>query len=682
MHDIPILNQIIVSLGLSAIAVWIFQRLKLPAILGFLLTGVIVGPTGLGLIPDRQNIEVMAEIGIILLLFTIGIEFSLKEMIKMRRMVFGGGALQMILTTGVLTLLFSFVGFFYRPAIFLGLLISLSSTAIVLKLLGDRGEWGSRHGRMILAVLLLQDLGVIVLMLLVPILAGKGGSWLQISWGLVKAALVIGGILFVASKAIPWLFDRVVHTRSRELFTMVTVLTIFGTAWLTGVAGLSLAIGAFVAGMVVSESMYSHQMLSEILPFRDVFNGLFFVSVGMLVDLKILWAYPVVVIGFLIVVILIKAAVAGGVARLMGESWPTALCVGLGLAQVGEFAFVLADQGKKQGIVTPDQHAIFLLVCVLTMILTPFLVSLSTVLAAHLKKKLKPSASSELQTLSDEAKHSLHDHAIIVGYGVNGRNVARALRLMEVPYAVIELNAQTVSQFRGEGEHILYGDAGRDLVLFHAGLEKAKVLVVAIADAPTSRQVVAIAREACPDLPIYVRTRFIAEVDELKKLGATRVIPEEFETSIELTGLIMQEYGASSQAILRKKEALRRSGYRPLRDDAPSEGLSETPGLFDLMGELELEYLTISEDFDVAGKSIAEIRLRSETGATILGILRKGALMSNPHATALLLPEDRLIFCGTSDQISKAYEILRTPKPPPPSEADAATPAAGFPAET
>lgn len=405
MHDIPILTQLVIVLPISALVVWAFQKIKLPAILGFLLVGVVVGP-GLGLIQDRHNIEVMAEIGIVLLMFSIGVEFSIKEMIHMARLVFGGGTLQVVFTTavvGVLTWALDLEG--VRSSILVGLLVAISSTAIVLKLLGDRGELGTQHGRFSLAVLLFQDLAVVLLILMVPMLAGEGDqSALSIVWQLGRAFGLIAGLYLAARFVFPWILDRVVQTRSRELFSMVTIVAIFGTAYLAGLSGLSLALGAFVAGMVVSESPYAHQMMSEVLPFRDVFSGLFFVAVGMLVDPNLLVEYPILITLLTLGVIIFKALVAGGVALGFNLGMKTALLSGLAMAQVGEFSFVLAQQGVQSGLLSDTHHAIFVCVSVATMILTPFLIMASYPLARKLRKHARRKKSRRLRRSSTHAK--------------------------------------------------------------------------------------------------------------------------------------------------------------------------------------------------------------------------------------------------------------------------------------
>ncbi len=563
----PILADILIVLALAAAAAWVFHLLRLPSIPGFLLAGVLAGPAGLGLVGDRHDIEALAEIGVALLLFVIGLEFSLRDILRMRRHFLGAGAAQVLATAGLVCGVAIVAGAAPPAAAFVGLLAAMSSTAIVMKLLGDRGELAAGHGRMTLAILLFQDLAAVFLMLVVPVVGAGGASAGEAAFGIAKALGVTAGIVLAAAVVVPRVLDLVVRTRSRELFTLATMVTVAGTAYLMAGAGVSLALGAFVAGVVISESPYAHQIMSDAIPFRDVFNGLFFISVGMLVDPAVVAANPGAAPALVALVVAGKALVAGGVALLFGSGLRSAVLVGTGLAQVGEFAFVLLPLGIGLGLLGPDDQSLFVAVSVGTMLLTPLLVPIGHRVAARLDRAGVRRAA-EGGPGGDAEGAGPRDHVVIVGFGINGRGVARVLRGLGVPYSIVELNARTVSEESALGEPVIYGDATRDLVLRRAGADRARAVVVTIPDAAAARHVVAAARALRPEATVIVRTRFLAEVDALRALGADAVVAEEFETSIELAGLVMERYGAPPRAVVREKRAMRCEGYRALRDES------------------------------------------------------------------------------------------------------------------
>jgi len=430
----PILVDLTIVMALAVAAVYLCSLLKVPSIVGFLITGILAGPHGLGLVDASEQIEVLAEVGVVLLLFIIGMEFSFSTFKQMKKTLLLGGGLQVglsILLAGGLGYLF--LGRGPGPALFDGFLVALSSTAIVLNLLQSRGELDAPHGRAGLGILIFQDIAVIPMLLVAPLLAGGSAAGGQSGWLLlVKGAAVIALVGVAARWLVPWALERAVATRNRELFLIAVVLICFGVAWLTASAGLSLALGAFLAGLIISESPYSHQAVSNVLPLRDLFVSVFFVSIGMLMDVSFLlaniWLVPLAAI----LVLLIKT-LAGGLATLtLGLPLRVAVAAGLGLAQIGEFSFVLAQTGIKHGLLSPESYQIFLNISVLTMLLTPACLTLGSRLAAHLTT-MPPKLPDK-----DHSPQMLSGHAIVVGYGINGRNVARAARLAGIPYVVAE----------------------------------------------------------------------------------------------------------------------------------------------------------------------------------------------------------------------------------------------------
>jgi monovalent cation:H+ antiporter-2, CPA2 family len=566
-NEFPMLADLLVLLLASVPIAFICHRLRLPVMVGFMVTGVLIGPSALKLIKDLHAIELLAEVGIALLLFTIGLEFSLRRLMEMKRLVLGGGGLQVVLTILIALAVEKLLGKPANQALFFGFLVALSSTAIVLKSYAERLEIDTLYGRASVGILLFQDLCIVPMMLLVPILSGQEGSSVaNIALAIGKSAAVIGGIVFTARKIVPLLLYHVARLRSSEVFIIFVVLVSLGTAWLTSRFGLSMAVGAFIAGLVLSESEYSHQIVSDILPFRDVFNSVFFVSIGMLLSLNSLAQnFPAVMI-LLAAVIVGKAIVVAMVARLLRYSLRVSIALGIGLAQVGEFSFILAKAGSAQNLLSQPDYQLFLAASVLSMIATPFLIHVAPKISLSLESWLGAVAAPSRETPGERApERGLNRHVIVIGYGVNGRNVSKVLHRLGIPYLVLELNAETVRAAAVRGVPIRYCDAGRRQVLRHAGVEQAAIMVVAISDALVTRRAVSLARELNPDLHIIVRTRYMSEVGELFDLGASEVIPEEFETSVEIFSRVLKQYGVSNQSIEQEVEEVRKEGYAMLR---------------------------------------------------------------------------------------------------------------------
>jgi CPA2 family monovalent cation:H+ antiporter-2 len=663
MHDLHLLADFLIIMALAVVVVWLFHKIKLPALVGFLAAGVLIGPGGFALIGDPHEVELLAEIGVVLLLFSIGLEFSLKDLMRIRRLVFGGGGLQLLGTMAVVTGIAASIGFAWNVSVFWGALVALSSTAIVLSLLQQSGELSSVHGQGMLGILIFQDLAVVALILLAPIIAGQAPSALAVALIFLKAFGVIVGLWILATYVYPWLIERVVRTRQRELFTLLTILVGVGTAYLSGLAGLSLALGAFLAGLVISESPYSHQMLSEVLPFRDLFNSLFFVSVGMLFAPAVFMEMPIKLGGLIIAAFVVKALVAAIAVLVLGYGLRVAVLVGIGLAQVGEFAFVLAREGLRVELLSAEQYSVFLAVSVVTMAATPLLFRLAEWVAertefaksSRFERLLAPSQSTD--KASDEGKAPLEDHVIIVGYGLNGKNVARVLRRINVPYVIVEMNAETVRHMKDE-EPIYFGDAARTSILEHLGIDRARSVVVAIGDAPTTRRITAQARKANKDLVIVVRTRYEREVDELYELGASEVIPEEFETSLTLVGSVLESYGASPVDILREKDRIRREAYGLLRMPRVADESRTRLTLKQLIGRSEADIVRVPRGGSIEGKTLRELNLRAETGASIVGVMREGELEINPASDWVVKGWDELVLLGKGAEVAKARELL------------------------
>lgn len=638
-------------------------RLKLPLLVGLMLTGILIGPYGLGLIRELEAIEILAEIGVALLLFTIGIEFSLARLNEMRRLVILGGGLQVLLTIAATAGAAFLFGRELKQAVFFGFLIALSSTAIVLKTYVERKEVSAPHGRAGIGILLFQDISIVVMMLLVPVLSPKGDqSFGAVIWSLTGSFVALAAIIAVAWVLIPRFLKLVVGLRSPEIFVLSVILLSLGTAWITSQFGLSLALGAFIAGLVISESEFSHQITADILPFRDVFNSLFFVSIGLLLSITALWEHISTVALLVVSLFLGKALIIWAVIRLLRFPQRIAVMTALGLAQIGEFSFVLAKAGRSVELLPDVDYQSFLAASIISMAATPFLIAAAPRIGYSLQKVLPDRKPEEDETEEDihlTSSGGLTNHVIIVGYGLNGRNLARVLRAVTVPYTVLELNPKVVQRAKEKGEKINFGDATRRELLNHANIDEAYALVLAISDPTTARRTVKIARQMNPDLYIVVRTRYVSEITELLELGANEVIPEEFETSIEIFSRVLQRYGVARQVIEQQIDAIRRQGYEMLRSPSAVSQV-KMANLNAALHSAATKTVTIHEGAVGIGKSLGELNLRRETGVTIIAVIRDNETTVNPGAEFTVRADDGLVLLGESEKLEEAVRRLQS----------------------
>jgi monovalent cation:H+ antiporter-2, CPA2 family len=656
-HEFTLLEDLLILLVASIPIAFLANRLRLPVIVAFMMTGIIIGPFGLGLIRDVAAVEILAEIGVVLLLFTIGMEFSLRRMIEMKRMILWGGGLQVLVTTVTVACLGYLLSRGIGQAIFYGFLFALSSTAIVLKTYMDRAEMDTPHGKGAIGILLFQDLCIVPMMLMTPILSGKEGA----SVGSVLLTLgsslgAIAVIIFAARFIVPRALYHIVRLRSQEVFIIFIVLVSLGTSWLTAQFGLSLALGAFIAGLVLSESEYSHQIVADILPFRDVFNSLFFISIGMLLSLSFLVMNLPVVLLWVAGLVIGKAVIVLLIMRLLGSSLRIAIMTGLGLAQVGEFSFILSKVGISQGLLSDNDYQKFLAASILSMIITPFLIKAAPRIGYLVQSVFSPDSLLELTMPGFAPTEQLSGHVVIVGYGLNGRNVSRVLRKVKVPFQVLELNPDVVREASAQGEPVHYGDSTRKEVLHSVGLEHARTLVIAISDAIATRRTVALARELNPDIHLIVRTRYMTELADLYKLGANEVIPEEFETSIEIFSRVLREYGIARSVIQREVDRIRHEGYHILRLEA--EPHIEMSDIAEALGTASTETMFIEKNSPAIGKTLRELEIRARTSATVIAVVRDGQSEINPGPNFSFAAEDIVVLFGSPQEIEKAIELL------------------------
>jgi CPA2 family monovalent cation:H+ antiporter-2 len=672
------LADLLIVFAVTAVVVFVFGMARLPSVVGLLVSGVMVGPYGLSLVGDVESVEVLAEIGVVVLLFTVGLEFSLSRLLAMLPVMLRVGLPQVAGTTAIVAGATAWYLGNLPAGIFAGLLVAMSSTAIALKLLADRGETATPPGRIAVAVLLLQDLLVVAAMLAVPLLAAAGGTLPATAPGadpagsawqpvgrLVVGCGVVAAVLLAGRLVVPRVLHEVVRLRNRELFLITIVLVCLGTAAITASVGLSLALGAFLAGIALAESEYGHQVFTEVLPFRDTLASLFFVSVGMLLDLRFLLANAPLVAVTVVAILVCKTLATALPAVLAGHPLRTALAAGATIAQVGEFSFVLGSRGLELGLLDGTDYQTFLAAAVLTMAGTPVLVAalpsaldrLARVprLAGWLTEPPLPPPSADLT-----------DHVIIAGFGLNGRNLATALAECGVAHVILEINPQSVRQRRAEGIDIRFGDCTRAAVLEHAGIGRARALVIAISDAASTRRSVQVARQLAPGLRILVRSEYVAEVDDLLALGASDVVPAEFETALALFERVLGMYDVPEDAIDGFVERLRLENYGFLRGGVNPRH----PGQTALVG---LGTCTIAADSPAVGRSIGELAIRTTSGATVMAVHRRGRTLSNPGPGERLEAGDMVSFIGSAAERQRCRTLLD------PRDGDGGQAAAGVP---
>lgn len=653
MPTYPLLTDFMIVLGAALAVLLLFRPLRLPPTLGFMLTGMLIGPSGLKAIADPHHVEQVADLGVTLLLFVIGLEFSIGKLKEYQRAFFGGGSLQVLLTAGVgAGLALSVVS--PARALILGGMIALSSTAMVFRLLAERRETSSPAGRIMTGILLFQDFAMVPMIAVVPALAGG-----EVRLGAVPSLLLGLAAAIVAFAAARWLMPRalaaIVRSGIRELLVIGAVFVCLASAATSSALGLSAALGAFLAGILISESEYSHQVVAEILPFRDLFTSLFFVSIGMLLDLRFVAAHPALVTGLSLSVVVLKAGITAWVVRTLGYPVRVAVIVGLGLAQIGEFSFVIGRLANGLGLLEGPQYQSFLAAAVVTLGATPFLVRLAPEAGVRIAGLLPRRWSSPESTAPSSAP--LSDHVVIVGYGLNGRNLARVLGAIGVPYRAIDLDVSVIARARAGGEeNIVYGDATRAETLHHVHIEKAAVVVFAIADPDSDRRGVRMVRSLSPTATIIVRTRLTSQVAELQRLGADDVIPEEFETSIAIFGRVLHCLHVPANVIRGQELLLRSESYEFLREGAPA------PTALDRASEMlaagtTSSFLVRTGSF-ADGKTIRQTALHSKTRTMIIAVVREGRPTVSPGADFPMQGGDVLVLVGDHAALEAAFVEL------------------------
>lgn len=656
--EIPLLKDVVIIFVLAMGVVYLSHRLKLPVIVGLLATGVLAGPHALGLINAIEEVDMLAKIGVILLLFTIGIEFSLRKLLKIKTLVLIGGSVQ-VAATVFLVYVVTYYGldWSFGSAMFMGFLISLSSTAIVLKVLQDRAEMEAPQGRIALGILIFQDIIVVLFIILTPFLAGESGSESETPiWRLALTG--IGLLLFVfvgARYLVPAILHQTIRTRNRELFMLTVGGICFAVAFMA--AELSLALGAFLAGLTISESEYSHDAFELISPFRDIFTSFFFVSIGMLLDLGFILEQPLLILLITGGVLLGKGIIVSITSIILGFPLRTAIISGLTLSQVGEFAFILASVGSSYTLLTADAEQMFLAVSVLSMAGTSFFIAGAPHVADWVMKAPIPTRLQQglypIKGLDLPSTDHLKDHVVIIGFGINGRNVARAARYAGISYAIIEMNADTVRAERQCDEPIFYGDATQEAVLKQVNISQARTVVIVIAEAAATRRIAGFVRQFNPTAHIIARTRYVNEMEALYRIGADEVIPEEFETSVEIFTRVLTKYLVPKDEIAHLVAEIRDDSYQMLRNISSTARMS----MADLhlhLHDIEIAPMIVPSGSPLTGQSLAELDLRNKTGLTLLAIRRDAQLMTALDGKTTLRQDDELFVIGPPDKVALA----------------------------
>ncbi|NJN56361.1 MAG: sodium:calcium exchanger [Leptolyngbyaceae cyanobacterium SL_5_9] len=651
-QELTLIVEMVTVLGSATLAGYIANRLNQPVLLGYLLGGVVVGPAGLGLVRLEGDIAVLSEVGVALLLFTLGVEFSLADLLRFRRIALGGGSIQILLTTllgGGLAYATGWVDT-VPTAIFLGAVLSLSSTAVVLKSLIERNEVQTAYGQVMLAILIAQDLGLGLMLAVLPALTQPpeaiGGALIS---ALLKSLLFIAVALVVGIWLIPLIMRRVVRTGSQEVFILTIFTLCLGVALLTSVLGLGIAMGAFVAGLMISAVEYADQALDKVLPMRDVFSTLFFASIGLLIDPLFLLENIWMLLGLVAIAMIGKALIVTGVVRLFGYSLKTSLTVGLGINQIGEFSFVLAGVAQSLDLFSPRLYGLTVGTTAVTLLVTPFLLKASPYLFSTLERL--PLAGAMLRgTQAPRAmavEEGIADHVVVAGYGRVGQTLVRLLHSQGHQVLVIDNNEATAQALRDQNIPYLYGDASSELLLQKARLPKARALAIALPDPLATRLTLKRVLSLAPDLDTIVRAHINQEIDVLYQLGAQEVVQPEFEAALEMGAHLLLNLGSQPNQVLKMINTYRARRYR---DILPERAELVSTDLETAMEGLQGEWYTLVPSSPLNGLTLVEADIRHKTGVTIMAIRRGKEINRYPDAGTLLLEGDRLLGVGSPEE--------------------------------
>ncbi len=650
------LHLLLVLLAAAVGVVVLCRLLRLPAMLGYLIVGIFIGPHALGWIPDAPETRHLAEFGVVFLMFSIGLEFSLARLRAMQKLVFGLGTAQVFATMVLVMISCLFFALDWRAGLALGGILAMSSTAIVSKMLVERAELNAPHGQKIMGVLLFQDLAVVPLIIVIPALAESGADLSgTIAIAMLKAAVVLSALLMFGQRLLrPW-FHLVAQQKSSELFMLNVLLFTLGMAWLTELSGLSLALGAFVAGMLISETEYRYQVEDDIKPFRDVLLGLFFVTIGMMLDMHAVivgWGW---ILLLLLILLPFKALVVAVLVRFFAGSWGAALRTGIGLAQAGEFGFVLLTLAGGAKILPEDVMQNVLAAMLISMLIAPFLIQHAEAIVRRLSPEEWMSRAMQMHQIAVQSMAS-NQHIIVCGYGRSGQALTQFLKMEGISFIALDLDSRRVHEASAAGERVVYGDAAKHEVLQAAGLMRAKTLVITYDDKHSALKILHHVQKARPDLPVIVRTADDSNVEVLKKAGAAEVVAEVLEGSVMLASQALLMAGVPLSRVVRRVQEARAKRYSMfsgfLRTVQPDSG-EETESM-----QPRFHHIMLGEHDAAVGKRLGEVRL-DELNVEVNGVRRHNVLGSDPSADMLLRNGDVLMLLGQQIMLEAAEKRLR-----------------------
>lgn len=660
MTTVPLIDELAVVATVAVTVTVLLAQLRLPTVAGLLAAGALLGPFGLQLVKSVHAIEILAEVGVVLLLFTIGLEFSLNRLKDIFKQVALGGVLQTSLTTIVIAGIAHLSGQPIGRSVLYGFVFALSSTAIVLRALSERRELDAPHGRFIVGTLIFQDLCVVPMVLVVPLLgdnADSGNAFQSIAIACVKAVVVIVGTIAIARFVVPKLLGWVDASRSREVFLLAILALCIGTAWLTSMVGLSLALGAFLGGMIVADTQYSHRAMGDILPLRDAFVSVFFVSLGMLLDIRVFVERPLAVLVLLLGFMIAKGILATIAALAMRFPSRVAWLAGVGLAQFGEFGFVITKLAQSHNVISDEAVRPLFAAGVVSMFLTPLIVRIAPHITAG-ERLLAPLERllgvRSIDEVSD-VDHRLTNHVVVVGFGLAGQHVAKTLKACDTPFVVLELNADNVRKGRALQLPVFYGDATSEEALNHAHLAQAQLLVLLMNDPQATQRVIDTAKRVAPHLPVLMRTKYLQERQQLIDLGANDVVAEEVESAVEIISRMLRWLETPRNVIDERIHSMRAETQTSERKTTiPRTKLHEMRGL----AELKIESLLVNSQSAVIGQSPVSLKLRTTTGALVVGVRRNGILLEKPDPNIPFNEGDVVYFVGTANALRRAINLF------------------------
>jgi len=653
--ELSILIDIVIIFAFSTAVNYLFTRIKIPTIIGYLLTGIVIGPSLFGIMRSPHDIEFMAELGVIILMFTIGLEFSLNHLIKIRKIVFFGGFAQLLFTAGITAFVSRMYDMSWAAAWFVGFLTALSSTALVLKILQERGELTSNYGRTVVGILVFQDIILIPLILLTPML---GGQTTNIGSDLLILGVKTIGIVALVYVGNRWVMPKVLHlialTKNKELFLMSILLICLAVALLTAELGMSLAFGAFLGGLMISRSEYSQDAFGHVLPFKDTFTSFFFVSIGMMLDLSFVFDNLILVLATVLLVLVIKTMVAGSTAFMLGHTFRGTVVVGLAMAQIGEFSFILAKVGQSYQILTDFYYQLFLAVTIVSMSITPFIIMISKPVAnLMLKLPIPPLLVNGLFPLQDIDVPEMQNHIVLIGKDSRSLNLSRMANRMKLPYVSIVFDPADARKRQLKGESVIYGDALNEPILRKAHTQTAEIVVISIGETITALGIIDKVRDINKHAHIIVRSKYVSNIEDFYQMGANQVIPEEFETAIELFERVLKKLLIPKGEIEAAISRIRDDNYGIFLEKEENDSVTLT----DMIPDVEIVAVKASNYQIFPGNSLKEISLRKLYGLTVVAVKRDGEILENPGAGFIFESDDIVYVLGKPEKIAQLSQV-------------------------